>query len=141
MARQEEADRVKFFLQALGRQPRLHVGEPDRFAGGRTAKRKLQRTALVGFVLALRDRHHGLNSDVDARTAVLQGVKGASGAQTLKDTLVDGLWIDAAGKIGKICKRTLATRRHDGFDRLRPDAFERSEGIMNPVTVDVELSA
>ena len=118
MAGQEEADRLVFAAQALGRQPALDRRQSDRFALASPPpppNNSLCPTAAVSCARCAR-ASTDVDAGKDARAVCLETVEGAGGGQAFQHALVDGARIDARGEIREVGEFALAAR---GDDRLR----------------------
>src|SRR6185437_10748252 len=87
---------------------------------------------------ALAGREDRVRPGKDAGAVGLERVEGAGSSQTLDDALVDGAWADARGKVRKRGEAALPALFHDLLDRLRTDAFQRSERIVDRIVADLE---
>ena len=137
MAGQEEADRVIFAAQPLGRQPRLDLRQHD----GRRVRRVAEHVVLAdgrGLMAALAGGEDRIRAGKDARAVGLQRVEGAGGGEALDDALVDRARIDPRGEIRKRGEQALLALLDDHLDRLRTDALERGKRVIDRVLADLE---
>ena len=72
-----------------------------------------------------------IDAGEDVRAVRLDRVEGAGGGEAFQHALVDRARIDAAGEVREVRKRPLAARRDDRLDRLRADALERRERVVD----------
>src|SRR5262249_59709328 len=141
MAGEEESDGIKLFLQPLGGQPWLDLGQPQCTARGTVAERELERATFPGLVCALRLGQNGIDGGKHARAVALKRLECAGGRETFQHALVDRARIDAGREVGEVGERSIVTRRDDRLDRLSADAFEGGERVVNGVAVDLEGNA
>src|SRR6185369_1309258 len=87
---------------------------------------------------ALTGRQNGVGAGEDARPVRLEAVEGAGRRKAFDDALVDGARTDARGKIRQRSERALLALLHDQFDRLRTDALQRGERVVDRAVADLE---
>ena len=130
MAGEEEADRVVFALQPLGRQPGLDRRQRDRLARCRPPpNNSLCPTAAV-LVRALRASRAWRRRPAKTRARFAsKRVEGAGGGQAFQHALVDGARIDARGEVGEVGERRSPRAATIASTAWRADAFERGERV------------
>src|SRR5215471_13331817 len=74
----------------------------------------------------------------DASAVRLERVEGAGGGEAFDDALVDGARTDAGREIRERREQPLLALFDDLLDRLRPDALERGERVIDRVVADLE---
>src|SRR5262249_23968946 len=102
MAGEEESDGIKLFLQPLGGQPWLDLGQPQCTARGAVAERELERTTFLGLVCAVRLAQHGIDGGKHARAVALERLECAGSRETFQHALVDRARIDAGREVGEV---------------------------------------
>ena len=140
MAGEEEADRLVFALQPVGRQPGLDrrqsrcVSRLRRAAEQCRSARPWRPRARAARSPSWRRRRRCARARLR-----LERVEGAGRDQAFQHALVDGARIDAArrNRRGR-ANGLLAARLDDRFDRLRADALERGERVEDRVALDLE---
>src|SRR5689334_5327612 len=87
---------------------------------------------------ALAGGENGVGAGEDARPVRLEAVEGAGRCETFDNALVDGARTDAGGEIGERGEGTLLALLHDQLDRLRADALQRGQRIIDRAVTDLE---
>src|ERR1700757_480350 len=87
---------------------------------------------------ALASREDRIRAGEDTGAIRLERVEGAGSGEALDDALVDGARADAGREIRKRGEQPLLAFLDDLLDRLRPNALEGCERIIDRVLADLE---
>ena len=85
------------------------------------------------LVAALAGRQHRVDAGEHPRAVRLQRVEGAGGGQAFQHALVDRARIDPAAKSARSVNGLSPARLDDLLDRLRADALERRQRVVDGV--------
>jgi len=75
---------------------------------------------------------------IPARGFESSDIEGAGGSQTFDDPLVDRARINACSEIGQRREQAFAPLLHDQFDRLRANALQRGQRVIDGVFANFE---
>ena len=94
-----------------------------------------------GLVAALARRQDRLGAGEHPRAVGIERVECAGGRKALDHALVDRARINPRGEIGQRREQPLLARLDDQFDRLRADALQRRQRVIDGAVADLEGGA